>query len=370
MAEIEAQRPLAAELEARRARVTELQALAATRQQREQRRAAIVAELADLATRREAASATQARQRQNLRKLEEYRPIAEALPEREREQQAADEAVRAIEARLQQYRQSRELSGAGNCPFLREPCKNIQARGENNLGAYFDKLIADDERKLAPALAQRTAANERFAKARKAADYFSRLDEYRTSLEEADARLTECEATEWRLTDEQRAIAEALATAGDQAGLQEAQRLLRASEEADKRLATLPALLKAQTESRARLADLAEEIARHEATQAELASAPDAEQAALAELARLGDPRGESAGQRIIAESRPEVERHLADARERQAQCDAELARHDADLAPFAALKRGTDRDRGGAEAGDARPHALSAARAHRRAVG
>ena len=337
-AEIEAARPLAAEIETRRRRVEKLQALTATREQREQRRTAIARERAEVAARRETASQAQTRQQQNLRKLEELRPIAEGLAECEREQQAADQAARAIEARLQQNRQARVLSGAGNCPFLREPCKNIQQRGENNLGGYFDRLIATDEQALAPALAQRTAADEQVKRARKAAEYYARLDDYRAQLSQAEGQLAECDTAERRLMDELDEIARAVAAAGDVAGLGEAKRLLAASQDADKRLASLPGVRRALDEQRARLSELADEITQLEATRAALAGAPDAQAAAERELAGLNDPRGETAGLTMLVNTRPEVERRLARAKEQVGQCDTQLAQLDESLAPYAAL--------------------------------
>ncbi len=335
---IEAARPLAAELETRRRRVEELQALAATSEQREQRRAAIARERAEVSARRETASQAQARQQQNLRKLEDLRPIAERLAECEREQHAADEAARVIEARLEQYRQARALSGAGNCPFLREPCKNIQQRGENSLGSYFDRLIATDEQALAPALAQRDAADEQVKRARKAAEFYARLDDYRAQLSQAEALLAECDASERRLQDELDEIARAATAAGDVAGLGEAKRLLAASQEADKRLAALPGMRRTLDEQRARLRELTDEIAQLEATQTALASAPDAQRAAEQELARLGDPRGETTGLTMLVNARPEVEERLARAKEQVSRCDTLLAQHDASLAPYATL--------------------------------
>jgi exonuclease SbcC len=319
--------------------VEALQALAATREQREQRRASIERERAEVASRREKANAEQTRHQQNLRKLADvYRPLAEQLVAREGEQQVAEQAVRAIETRLQQHREARKLSGSGNCPFLREPCKNIQQRGEHNLGAYFDRLIATEEQALTPALAQRDAAAEQVARARKAAELYSRYDEYRGQLEQAESQMAECDTAHARLTAEMREIAQALATAGDQAGLAEAQRLLRLSQEADKRLATLPAVQRTLDEQRARLRELTDELAQLETTLAGLADAPAAQQAAEAELARLGDPRTEVAGKQALANARPEAEQRLTQADEQRRIAEAGLARLDIALAPYASL--------------------------------
>ncbi|HEY7850495.1 MAG TPA: hypothetical protein VIC27_10555, partial [Ktedonobacterales bacterium] len=337
-AEIETARPLAAARDERQRRVEGLQQVAATRQQHQQRSAAIGVERAEVAARRAGAAEMQVRQQQNLRKLEGYRSLVESLPTCEREQQAADQAAREIETQLSQHRQARELSGVGHCPFLREPCKNIQQRGENNLATYFDRLISDDERVLAPAQAQRTAAMKQVAQARKAAEVYAGLEGFNGQLQQATEVLAACDVAERRLSEELAAIAQALAAAGDVAGLAEAKRLLRESEEADKRLATAPGVQRALEEYRERLSDLSEDWTKLVAERAMLAGAPEAERAALAALTALGDPRNEVAGKQSLAAERPAVERLLTLAREQSSAAEATLARLDALLAPFAAL--------------------------------
>ena len=338
MAQLETARPLAETLAARRTRVETLQALAAKREQHEKRRAAIADERAEVAKLRATAGGAQSRHQQNVRKLEDVRSVVEGLPEREREQAAAEQTVREIEARLKDYRKSRDLSGAGNCPFLREPCKNIQARGENNLAAYFDRMIASEEATLAPALAQRDAASAQTAHARTCATHYGRLESYREQLDLANAQLAECDTRDAKLTAELGEIERELAAAGDLAGLDAARRQLRESEDADKQLATLPAQRQALDEQRAQLRTLADEQARMEAEQATLADAPDRQKAAQAELAKLGDKRAELAGQVALAEGRAEVERKQAAAQQQSAKAEAELARLDQSLAPYAAL--------------------------------
>jgi DNA repair protein SbcC/Rad50 len=338
LAQLETARPLAEALEERRVRVEALQSLAARREQHEKRRAAIARECEQVATNRASAAEKQTKQRENLRKLEGVRAAVEGLADREREQEAAEQAVREIEARLKDFRSSRDLSGAGNCPFLREPCKNIQQRGENNLAVYFDRLIAREEVALAPALAQRETASAQTAYARKAALYYAKLDGYRDQLDQATTQITECDARDAALAAELGEIARDLAAAGDLAGLDAARRHLRESQEADKRLATLPALLRGLAEQEEQFRELADEMGRRQAEQATLADAPARLEAALAELLQLGDKRAELLGQVALAEGRAEVERKQAEAEQRSAKAEAELARLDQSLAPYAAL--------------------------------
>ena len=337
LAQVEAARPLAAALEERRAQVEALQALAARREQHEKRRAAIARERAEVATRRATASDQQAKMGLNLRKLETLRPLVDGLPTFEREQEAADQGVREIEARLKDFHRSRDLSGAGNCPFLREPCKNIQARGENNLAVYFDRLIAEQEQKLGPALASRDAATTQTTRAREASVHYAKLEGFSAQLEQAATQLAECGAKDAELTAELEEIARELA-AGDPAGLEGARRRLRESQEADKRLATLPTLRQALDEQRGLLRERDEEASRLEAERATLAEAPATHAALMAELGALGDKRAELAGQRALAEGRPDAERLCAEADERRRRVEADLARLAESLAPYANL--------------------------------
>ncbi|HEX8983328.1 MAG TPA: SMC family ATPase [Ktedonobacterales bacterium] len=338
VAEIEAARPVAEALAERRKRVESLQAVAAQRQQHEQRRAAIATERAEVASARAKATALQARQQQNLRKLESYRPLVERIPELTETHEAADQAAREIETRLQQHRQSREQSGMGLCPFLREPCQNIRQRGENSLATYFDRLISVDEVALLPAQAKRNAAAKQLEDANKAAAVYAQLENFNDQLRQANEQLDTCETTEGRLSAELAEIQQALALAGDTEGLAEARRALRESEAADKKLATAAGAQRELDDHRERLRDLSDELARIEATCADLAGAPEAERAAIAALTRLGDPRGEVAGKQALASERPTVEQRLAQARAAISTGDAELARLDAALAPFATL--------------------------------
>ena len=71
---------------------------------------------------------------------------------------------------------ARQQSGQGHCPFLREPCLNIQRRGENSLASYFDRQIAElEESTDAVARARREGAERALQHARKVQAYFDRL---------------------------------------------------------------------------------------------------------------------------------------------------------------------------------------------------
>jgi exonuclease SbcC len=331
-------RPEAEALPERQRLVEELLAAAATRQQFERRRAAIAEERKHNASLREKAAEDAEKYAGNVRKLEGVRALVERLPELEAQESAAKEAVATVEARLSQARRSRELAGTGNCPFLAEPCLNIQRRGENNLREWFDKRIVEEERELDQLKAARDTAAAEVSDARLKATHYARLQSFIEQRDQAQKALEECDKTTQRLAKEEAEITVALKRAGDAAGLAEAQRLLRASQEADRRLATLDGL-------RRELADLSErwkrgvaERDRLRTLREELASAPGALRATDEALKALGDPRGRITGLQERAAERANVERALAMATQRLTRLAAERERLAEALAPFAAL--------------------------------
>src|SRR5262249_7673848 len=145
IAELEVLRPDAAALDARRERVNMLQSIRAQRTEREGRVRDIAREQTQAVQARGRATKAEAKASADVSKIRANAALAEELRELERAHAEVEDDVRRLEARLEQHRLSREQSGAGNCPFLREPCLNIQRKGMNNLGAYFDELIVQDE---------------------------------------------------------------------------------------------------------------------------------------------------------------------------------------------------------------------------------
>lgn len=335
---IEAARAEADALPERQRLVEDLQAAAATRQQRERRRANIAEERARNAARREKTAQDTTRQQANVRKLEGVRPLVERLPEIEAREHAAKEALSAAEARLAQTRRSREQAGVGNCPFLAEPCLNIQKRGENSLRGWFDKRIAEEERDLAPLKAARDTATAEANDARQKAQYYDRLDEFRALLVEARTALDECDATAKRLDAEEREIVAELSRAGDVAGLEEARRLLKASQDADRRIAGLAGLRRELDGIRARRQRDTAERDRLLALTDKLAGAPDALRVAQSALDALDDPRGRIKGLTARAAERTATESALAKTDETLARLATEQAGLAEALAPYATL--------------------------------
>jgi exonuclease SbcC len=334
----EAARAEAATRPERQRLVEDLQAAAAVRQQREARRAAIATERTGNASRREDAARDATKLEDNVRKLESVRALVQRLPELVERERMAKEAAEAASARLRQTLVAREQAGAGNCPFLAEPCLNIQRRGENSLRAYFDKRTADEERALAPLTKALGEATTLADDARTKAVHYERLGEFRERLKKAQAALVDCDATTARLDAEESEIAAGLRRAGDTAALAKARQALKASEDADKLLATQPGVLRDLGDKREQWARETAERQRQEALAASLAGAPDARRVAEEALEALGDPRGRVTGLTARVAERPALEDALAAAAKTLASLTRERAGITDALAPFTNL--------------------------------
>ncbi|HEY7835794.1 MAG TPA: AAA family ATPase, partial [Ktedonobacterales bacterium] len=338
IAAIERVRPEAALLDERRGQVEALQRAQATREERARRLTQLDAELRKASTQRANKAEQVAKAAANLANTEKRRELAEGLPtleagERERRGQADR-----LRATLAQHRESRAQSAGGNCPFLREPCLNIRQRGQSSLETYFDGLIARDEAALAALDEALAALVPDLDRARKAAETYARLEEYRerhtTSAQEL-AALDEQQAAAERERDD---LTASLAALGGGDELRAAEALLARSLDADKQLGQLD--VQQQTLVRDRKQLTAAEAERQGANElvAGLAAAPDELRAAKRELAALGDPQADAARAEGIARERPAIEadlaRHMA-AREAAA---SRVAEADAALVPFAGL--------------------------------
>jgi exonuclease SbcC len=335
---LEALRPLAEQLPTARARLEALQAADAARAQREQRLRAIQGE-------REVASKTHARTAErvaklaeNVRKIRSQQAIADELPAREATYRTADEEVRRLEARQEHHRLSRQQAGQGHCPFLAEPCLNIQRRGENSLATYFDRLIAQDEAALAPARKGRDVAERALRQAQKVSEYVERLPDYEERYGADREQLEALDSTLARLAEEDAELSRMLADAPDAPALARAREEARQAEDADRQVATLPTLQQQHTAHADRLAQLVTERDSQRRRMTELASAKGALDRIDGELAALGDPRAESAAQTQIAAERPRLEAALAQASAQAERLESELRALDDALAPYVGL--------------------------------
>jgi exonuclease SbcC len=338
IAALEAQRPLAALLGERQERLAMLQDIRAKRSERERQLRKVVEELAKERTAHRKAVQAEAKAAANVEKLLAHLPVAEQVPALEAQFAQVQQEVQRLEAQLEHHRFSREASGAGQCPFLREPCLNIRQRGENNLASYFDRLIQKAEEDLAPVREQRDHLEAELNHAREVHSYVARLDEYRERHAQEREKLAEVEERIARLEAEQHDGEEFLRDAPGEAAIAEAQQLFHESDEADKRLREL-APRQAELKRLIQRRDaLAAELAAGRARADELAGAPDALRLAEAELVALGDPRQEMASVQGLARERARLETAQAQGEQRVAALRAELDALEVELLPFAEL--------------------------------
>jgi exonuclease SbcC len=338
IARLEGLLPLAALLDARREEVTRLQDLRARRTEKETRLVAVRAERGKAAVSRQRAAQAEAKAAEKVRKIRETESYARQLPALEERHTALEAEIHKLEARQEHHRLSREQSGAGACPFLREPCLNIRQRGENSLVVYFDRLIAQDEQALAPLREERAGLLDHLAYARKVRPYWEQLDQFEEQHRAAEQQRVELDAREQELAAEQAELEDFVARAPGEAAMREAQGQFKASDDADKACRELGP----RRAEHARLCQQRDTLDADLAANADqataLAEAPAQLAAAQAELAVLDDPRGVVKGLTAQANALTRIEADVTAAEARVAELREGLAALDQALAPFAEL--------------------------------
>ena len=136
-------------------------------------------------------------------------------------------------------RRSSEASVGGNCPFLQEPCLNIQKKGQSSLNGYFDRLIAKDSATLDEARDQMAQVESQRDHAREVRKYFDRLDMYLQQLDSAAEQRMAAEKRLQALAAEQLEIEQPERASPSPDDLAEAQKLFKASDDADRQLREL-----------------------------------------------------------------------------------------------------------------------------------
>ncbi|HEX6817843.1 MAG TPA: SMC family ATPase [Ktedonobacterales bacterium] len=339
IAQLDALQSDAEQLPARRERFEALQRALEARRQHEQRHARVLLEEREACEQRAGRAERERKARDNVRKLEERREEAEQAPRLEADYAQIEREVRSLETSIAHARGAREQSGAGVCPFLAEPCLNIARRGENNLGAYFDRLISADELKLTPVRRRLEALSQTLEQARKVASYYERLPDYQERLRQAHEDLAETEARLARIADERAELEQSLAAGPTPQEVQEARAHVNTSMKAETARSALGELRAGLSRATERRASAQGELAQLTQHIAGLSGAPERLRAAQAELDGLGDPKTESqAAQRVTAE-RGERETRLKAAAAVVKGIEAELARLEKALRPFAGLE-------------------------------
>jgi exonuclease SbcC len=338
IAAVEGERPAAERLAERRARVDELHVALATQAERQRQVKAIALELTKVARNRTKSAELETKSAANVEKLLAGRELAERLPALEAEHGRLRSEADRLRAALDQHEESKAQSVGGRCPFLREPCLNIRQRGLSSLDAYFDQMIARDTAALARQRTQMAALEPELERARQAAQWYARLEDYQERHAQDAQRLAELDERQATLTGERDEIAASLAALGSEDELRAAQALLDCSDAADRRLRELGPLGDALETTRGRLATAQQELGRALAQVAALAPAPEDLHATEAALDALGDPQAESARAEGLARARSalavEHARHVT----AQEAAAARLAAIEEALKPFSGL--------------------------------
>ena len=338
IAELEQLRPLASLLDQRREKVTMLQDLRARQSERKKRLGQIAIDQREVTVIRNKAAGEEDRRREDVRKIRANQSLAEELPALEDQWQAAADQVRRIEVRLEQSRRSSEASVGGNCPFLAEPCLNIQKKGQSSLTGYFDRLIARDSATLVEARGQMAQVESQRDHAREVRKYFDRLDMYLHELENAAEQRMEAEKRLQALAAEQLEIEETERSGPSPDELAEAQKLFKASDDADRQLRELGPRQSELAQLTSKRAGVQKDVDSHQSELAALEPARTALAKALEELALLGDLRAESLGLQPRAGVRPEVEKAVADLNRQVQQLKTALSSLERALLPYASL--------------------------------
>ncbi|HEX5157069.1 MAG TPA: SMC family ATPase [Ktedonobacterales bacterium] len=338
IARLEQLRPEAGAIAERRGQLEAAQTAQATWQTNSDRLQAVRQQLPEKQAQREKKAQLEQKAAANLRKIVAQQAVVESFPALEAEQKTLDGKIRQTQARIEQHRLSRQQSGMGNCPFLREPCLNIQQRGENSLISYFDRMIADAERELAPLEEHAHELAARIDHARTVLSYWDRRGEFEEKQREAADDRERLEHEIAALTAEQRQLDATLANGHDARTLERLRAAYDRSNDAAMQCARLPDIQAHLRESSDRRDTLAAELERMAHELAGLESAPADLQRIEAELDALGDPRGLAASLRATAADISNRAERVEKAKTALRRCDAQLAECDKRLAPFAAL--------------------------------
>ncbi len=306
--------------------------------EREKRLAAIRDDRERTEAQRERAAADEGRAQENVRKLLDQQVVMDELPALEARHTELESEIRLIETNITAQQRSRQQSSTGLCPFLDEPCLNIQKRGQNSLVTYFDGLISADQIRLKPLRAKLEDVSFTLERARQVQKYFVKLPEYQELATRSAALRAECDERLADLESERQEITRALDTAPDETAIQRAQQAYERSDRADRQRAALPELHTTLERVSSRREALHHDRAQLEAQLDNLRAAPETLAATEGALRQLGDPRGQSASFARIAGERPAREAQLRKAGETVAALESEAQQHERALAPYAGL--------------------------------
>ena len=340
IAAIETHRPEAALLSERRLEVEVLKLEAQRRDDWTRELGQVRDSVRGLQPRRVKTDAEVIKHQENVAKLLDARPLVETLPALEAEWNELLQQMMLLQGNIKRHNESKLQSAGGHCPFLREPCLNIQQKGLSSLEMYFDGLIARDQAAIVPLEAKQGELEEQVQDVRKKKSYVDRLEEFEQHLRDAQERQEQERQESDRLAERVRELEVLLGGAGNlRERLAAAQALLAKCEEADKQVSRLADLARQHAGLQAQLET---QIQQRDALQTErdaLLEAPAREAAVAEQLGALGDPRRAYTQQESIAVQGSNASSQLEAARQLIAQAEGALAALEVELAPYVGLE-------------------------------
>ncbi len=336
---IEAQRPEAALLAERKKLVDDLALEVKQSGQWEQQLEQVRQQAQTLLARQQKVAADVAKAHADVQKLLDKRSEVAQLPGLETRFADLDQQVIGLRTNIKRHNESKLQSVGGHCPFLREPCLNIQQKGQSSLEAYFEKLIERDQAVVVPLATQRDELEKEVQQMRLVKSYVDRLPEYEQRWRDLREQQETLAQDAGRLAgQEQELVAKLGGVATQMQRLATAQDLFAQSDEADKQVRRLEGLTGQQATIQQQLAALKHTREELLSEQCALADAPAREKAAESELKTLGDPRREYAGQESLASQAGEACSLLQQAEQVLQQESDKMHALEAELAPYAGL--------------------------------
>lgn len=269
---------------------------------------------------------------EELARLQEYIPLVEGLPLLDQQFAEIQEEHGRLLTQWEQANQSRQAVAGGLCPFLKEPCRNMQEG--MSLTDYFDRQIAGLEEELQSLAVVQEELQARLRRARDAAERLAGRELLKNNLRAVEEQIAE-------LSSRREALEQEVAS------LAESPERLRALEEQVRALENLPAeadRLQALTAERPAvelerraLGDQAEGARRRQAElQAALAVYGDLDARMAAERRRLednADAHREYIRNERIAAQLPDAEADVEQLRQNCQEVEANIARLQGQLA-------------------------------------
>ncbi|MGQ9665876.1 MAG: AAA family ATPase [Anaerolineae bacterium] len=294
-------------------------------EQRRQSLGEVTAGLGKLAAQRQALM-------DELARLQECIPLVEELPLLDQQFAEIQKGHGRLLTQLEQANQSRQAVAGGLCPFLKEPCRNMQEG--MSLADYFDRQIAVLEKELQSLTVVQGELGVRLRRAREAAERLAGQEPLKNNLRAVEEQIAE-------LSSRREALEREVASLADSPDrlrmLEEQMRALENLPAEAGRLQTLTEERPAVELERQALGDQVEEARRRQAAlQASLAVYGDLDARMAAERRRLednADAHREYIRNERIAAQLPEAEADVGQLRQNCQEVEANIARLQGQLA-------------------------------------